>query len=92
MGTKRTRNVIGPRLRHVRYEQGLTQEELAAKLQRAGWDISRVSLAFIEAQIRAVEDWELCLLAHVLKISVSDLLPSAEKVRKLVPLVQFKRN
>ena len=92
MGTKRTRNVIGPRVRHIRNEQGWTQERLAAKLQGAGWDISRVSLAFIEAQTRAVEDWELCVLAQVLKVPVSDLLPSAEKVRKLVPLVQLQRS
>ena len=40
-----------------------TQTQLATKLNLAGWDLSRDTLAKIEAQIRCVSDFELPILA-----------------------------
>jgi hypothetical protein len=40
-----------------------TQAQLATKLNLAGWDLSRDTLAKIEAQIRCVSDFELPILA-----------------------------
>mgnify|MGYP003854964755 CR=1 FL=1 len=52
-------NMIGPTLRHLREAEGLTQAEFAARLQLAGWDISRETLAKVESQFRCVTDREL---------------------------------
>jgi len=70
------RNLIGPQLRKLRDEKGLSQPKLAELLQRNGWDISRDTLAKIEAQTRWVADFELVFLAKILKVDVIDLLPS----------------
>jgi len=68
------KNIVGPRIRQIRVSMGLTQEELAAKCQRAGYDISRATLSKIEAQLRCVNDEEVLILAKILKVSVGDLL------------------
>ena len=60
---KPPRNIIGPVLRGLREKQGMTQAQLATKLNLAGWDLSRDTLAKIEAQIRCVSDFEIPLLA-----------------------------
>jgi transcriptional regulator with XRE-family HTH domain len=59
---------------------GLTQEQLAARWQLVGLDISRSTLAQIEAQLRCVVDSELFLLARVLQVSADSLYP--EEMRK----------
>ncbi len=48
-------NMIGPTLRSLREAEGLTQAELAGRLQLAGWDISRETLAKVESQVRFAE-------------------------------------
>jgi DNA-binding XRE family transcriptional regulator len=53
---------------------GLTQEQLAARCQLRGLDISRGTLSQIEAQLRCVVDSELLLLAKVLRVSADELL------------------
>jgi transcriptional regulator with XRE-family HTH domain len=60
--------------------QGLSQEALAARCQRFGWDISRATLSKIEAGLRCVSDAEVVLLAAVLKCAVAELLPKNARV------------
>jgi transcriptional regulator with XRE-family HTH domain len=72
----RHQNLIGPTVRKLRMAAGLSQEALAAKLQVAGWDITRGGLSKIEARIRRVNDAELLVLAKVLKCGVADLYPA----------------
>lgn len=67
-------NVVGPQLRKLRYQHGLTQEMLAARCARYRWDISRGTLAKIEAQVRCVSDAELIVLAKALQVKVDELL------------------
>ncbi len=67
------RNIIGRQIRQLRYQQGLTQEVLAAKCQLAGLDISRSALAQVEALYRGVSDKEALLFAKVLKVSIADI-------------------
>lgn len=69
-------NVVGPVVRKLRMDAGLSQEALAARLQLAGWDITRAGLSKIEAKLRRVNDAELLVLARVLKVSVADLYPT----------------
>ena len=89
---KHLRNLVGPQVRKVRYRLNLTQDELAAKLQVAGWDLSRTSLSKIEAQLRWVADAELYLLADVLGVAMADLFPAAKEVKTFVGSPEFKRN
>jgi len=89
---KTIRNVIGPQVRRIRYAQDLTQDELAARLQRAGWDVSRTSVAKIEAQLRWVADCEMFMLAKVLGVGTDKLFPCDAIVKKFVGSPEFKRN
>jgi len=66
--------MVGAAVCKWRMARGYTQEQLAAKCQIKGWDISRATLSKIEARIRCVSDAEVMLLASVLKCSHADLL------------------
>ena len=69
-------NAIGPAVRRLRYEHELTQDTLAARCGVAGCDLSRGTLAKIEAQVRPVSDAELFTLAQVLKVPMDKLFPA----------------
>jgi transcriptional regulator with XRE-family HTH domain len=75
----RRQNLIGPTVRKLRMAAKLSQEALAARLQVAGWDITRGGLSKIEARIRRVNDAELLVLATVLKCGLSDLYPKPNR-------------
>lgn len=68
-------NIVGPQVRKLRSAKGWSQDVLAARLQKAGWDIARGTLAKIEARVRCVSDGETQLLARVLKVRIDDLYP-----------------
>lgn len=68
-------NLVGPVVRKLRMDAGLSQEAFAARLQLAGWDITRAVLSKIEARLRRVNDAELYVLAGALKVAVTDLYP-----------------
>jgi transcriptional regulator with XRE-family HTH domain len=72
-------NLVGPQVRRIRTESGLSQEALAAKLQVAGWDLSRGGLSKIEAGLRRVNDAELWVLAQTLSCPMADLFPVRPK-------------
>jgi transcriptional regulator with XRE-family HTH domain len=68
------RNIVGTVVRALREKNSLTQAELATKLNLIGWDVSRDTLAKIEAQIRCVSDFEMPVLAISLGIDPLELL------------------
>ncbi len=72
------KNIIGPQVRRLRYKRGLKQRELAAKLERIGWQIDRAGVAKIEARLMKVSDFQQLYLAHVLKVGILDLFPKVE--------------
>ncbi len=72
----RYKNNIGPQVRRRRYTLGWSQSTLAAKLQIAGFDISRSGVSKIEARLSYVDDKTLLYLAEVLKVPVQDLFPA----------------
>ncbi|MCX6924946.1 MAG: hypothetical protein NT154_17290 [Verrucomicrobia bacterium] len=41
---QKPRNIVGPVVRELREKKGLTQPQLVAKLNLAGWDVSRETL------------------------------------------------
>lgn len=67
------KNIVGPQVRRLRYRQGMTQEQLAARCGVLGWDLSRATLSKIEAQLRCVTDREVEMLANALKARINDL-------------------
>lgn len=67
-------NVISGTLRKYRKNSRLSQEELAAKMQLLGVDISQPLISKIERNQRFVKDYELVCLCRVLHISERELL------------------
>lgn len=78
----KTQNIVGPQVRKLRDQQGMTQEALAARCGVLGWDLSRGTLSKIEAQLRCVTDNELRILADALKVRLDDLYPPKRTVRR----------
>ena len=77
---KSQRNIVGPKVRQLRYASGLSQPALAAKCQWMGWDIGRDTIAKIEGQTRWVGDAELVHLARSLGVTLERLY--AEPIRR----------
>ncbi|HWR23773.1 MAG TPA: helix-turn-helix transcriptional regulator [Feifaniaceae bacterium] len=65
---------IGENIRRLRSAKGITQEQLCAKLQVGGCDISRGTLAKIEAGIRHISVEELAAVKNVLESSYEEIL------------------
>ena len=82
---EKPRNIVGPVVRELREKQDLTQAALVAKLNLAGWDVSRDIVARIEGQIRWVADFEVVKLAEGLGLNASDLIHLAIAKGKLRP-------
>lgn len=83
-------NLIGPQVRKLRIRKHWTQEALAAKLQVAGWDVSRESLAKLESRFRRAPDCELLFLSKVLGVPVIELFPANLNLKKLDPALRLK--
>ncbi len=66
-------NIIGPQVRTLREQKGMTQDQLAARCNIVGLNISRGTLAKIEAKVRRVTDSEVALLAKALRVGVAEL-------------------
>ena len=72
-------NIIGKQVGKLRNGLNISQEQLSARCQRIGLDISRVTLAKIETGIRCVSDKEAFLLGQALGVGVSELFPKGKK-------------
>lgn len=72
-------NIVGPQIRKERCRLGLSQEQLAARCQMGGLDISRSTLAQIEIRFRYISDEELFIVASVLGLTPNDLYPRERK-------------
>ena len=64
---------IGENLRRLRVEKALTQEQVAAKLQVCGCDVTRSALAKIEVGQRHVYVDELKALREIFDVSYEEL-------------------
>lgn len=72
-------NVSGLNIRLARHSAVLSQEQLAAKLQLEGLNLSQKAISRIESGSRIVTDFELVFFSSVFGITVSELLASHEK-------------
>lgn len=68
-------NIIGEQVKRLRVQRQWTQQTLAAKLQTAGLDVSRSSIAKVEARLIGVTDYELFYFACVFQVSLYELFP-----------------
>ena len=61
----------------LRRAQGLSQDALAARCARLGWDLTENGVTKIETQVRCVSDGELFKLARALRVRLIELVPAA---------------
>lgn len=66
---------VGQQIRLLREAKGLTQEQLAARLQVRGCDVTRSALAKIEVGQRHIYAGELRCLREALETTYDALLP-----------------
>lgn len=64
---------LGQNIRRLRLARGLSQEQLSARLQVCGCDITRSALAKIEVGQRHIYPDELKLLHTLLEVSYDEL-------------------
>ena len=67
------KNMVGKKVKQLRKEQNLTQEELSAKLETLAIYICRGSISRIEDQSRTVTGIELYGFSEVLSVSIEEL-------------------
>ena len=68
------KNICGARVKEARRRMGLSQENLAARLQIEGVIIERDSISRIEIGTRFVADYELLMLCKILGVTPGYLL------------------
>ena len=67
-------NASGSRIRELREAAGLSQEQLAAKIQLAGLNLNQKAISRIETGERVVPDFELLYFSEALDVPVCSLL------------------
>ena len=70
---KQTEKKIGENIRALREQCRMTQDELAAKLQLAGCDVTRSAIAKIEVGQRHLYPDEIVLLKQILNAEYDDI-------------------
>ncbi len=68
------KNIISSELRRQRKLCGLSQSQLAAKMQTMGVNIDQQMISKIEKNTRLVTDYELACLCDILHISADQML------------------
>ncbi len=71
---EKTEKAVGLNIRNLRITAGLTQEQMSARLQVRGCDITRSALAKIEVGQRHLYPDELILIKEILNVSYDDIL------------------
>ena len=68
------KNIISENLKKLREEKGLTQSNLAAKLQTMNINIDQQMISKIEKNNRQVTDYELTCICKCLSVTPNELL------------------
>lgn len=92
---KNSKNICGKRIKSIRKNiyidgVGMTQEDLAAKLQLRGGNFMRLTVSRIENGRREVSDYELVQLADALGVDVNTLVCGNMTVSEMTELI-YKR-
>ena len=67
-------NASGRRIKELREAAGLSQEQLAAKIQLPGLNLNQKAISRIETGDRVVPDFELIFFSEVFGVPVGNLL------------------
>ena len=73
-------NVIGPNVVRLRHQRGWTQNQLAERLQRLGYDVTPQIVANIEVGRTPVIDGQIIFFARVFEVGVAELFPEHWRV------------
>ncbi len=68
------KNIISDRLKAIREKQGLSQANLAARLQTMNVNIDQQMISKIEKNLRQVTDYELACICKSLSTTPNELL------------------
>ncbi len=71
-------NMVGPRIKQLRLEKGMTQKTLAERLETLAVYVCRGSISRIEEQKRTITDIELVGIAEVLQVDISEFFKKDE--------------
>lgn len=71
-------NMVGPRIKQLRIEKGMTQKTLAERLETLAVYVCRGSISRIEEQKRTITDIELAGIAEVLQVDISEFFKKDE--------------
>lgn len=74
----KNRNIINQKLKAARIAKGLSQEELAVKMQLMNVKIDQQMISKIENNKRIVTDYELVCFSRILNVSTEELLSDFE--------------
>ncbi len=66
-------NVCGKNIKKIRKEQKVTQDELCARMQVMGYQISRSDISKLENGKKFITDFEIVGFSKALKVSILDL-------------------
>jgi transcriptional regulator with XRE-family HTH domain len=75
---KKTLNIVGRQVGKYRNQRNWSQQDLAGRLQRTGWDISRSGVSKIEGGTVYVHDFQVTWLATVLGVPRDALYPQLD--------------
>ena len=67
------KNIVGNNVRRFRTTAGMTQKQLAAKIQLLGYEFDRLTVLRIESGDRFVADYEVKALSEVLDVDIRAL-------------------
>ena len=73
----RKQNIVGPRIKELRLEKGLTQKALSERLETLAVYVCRGSVSRIEEQKRTVTDIELAGIAQILEVDITEIFKGA---------------
>lgn len=71
-------NMVGPRIKQLRLEKGMTQKTLAERLETLAVYVCRGSISRIAEQKRTITDIELAGIAEVLQVDISEFFKKDE--------------
>lgn len=74
------KNIIADKLRELRLQRGLSQEELAARLQTLNINIDQQMISKIEKNKRQVTDYELLLICKCLGVTPNEMLDGFREI------------
>lgn len=66
-------NIIGSKIKEIRTKEKITQEDLCARMQVMGFQISRSDISKLENGKKLITDFEVLGFSKALKVNITDL-------------------